>query len=177
MKMTASTRICNDRYLMRTVDMDDAESLRVWKNDHKDFFFLKRDITPKEQFNWMQALFENDHDHMFMVMDNEKRIGCIGARLYNDDVDIYNVILGDKQYQGHHIMKNALWAISSLCKFIYPGKRQIVRVLSNNPAIQWYQKIGFHIIATHDDHVVMKFDSTTVYETYQFNLNITLPTH
>ncbi len=175
MKMTANTRICNDRYFLRTVEMDDAESLRIWKNEHKEFFFQKKEITPDEQAKWISSLNDREHDHMFVVMDNDKRIGCIGARLYNNAVDIYNVILGDKQYKGQHVMKNALWAMSSLCSLIYPGKQQIVRVLLNNPAIMWYQKIGFKTVETIEDHVIMQFDPLIISEKYDFSINISLP--
>ena len=167
--------ICNERFILRSIEPSDAETLRIWKNQHKEYFFHKHDITINEQQSWIAALNERVNDHMFIVMDDQKPVGCIGARLYKDFVDVYNVILGDKDYMGQHIMTNALWSVVAFSNLIYSNRSVIVRVLRNNSAIKWYEKIGFSIINYFDDHVIMQFRNMYLSEKYDFNIEVTLP--
>ncbi len=175
MKTEIKVMICQKQFMLRSSVQEDIEVLRLWKNYHKEFFFYKNEITKEEQYSWFNALAERANDHMFIIEDKQNPVGCIGARLYSEYVDIYNVILGDKNYKGKHIMKNALWAVVSLSNFIYNFKPVCVSVLKSNPAINWYEKIGFEKVSTFEKHVVMQFMNNTIDTKYNFCLNITLP--
>ena len=175
MKTKVKVNICDQKFTLRTIDLNDAEVLRLWKNDHKEFFFCKLEISHEDQKSWIKSLSERKDDHMFIIMHREKPIGCIGVRLYQEFADIYNVILGDKEYRGKHLMTNALKSVVSLCTLIFDNKPVRVRVLRTNPAIKWYEKIGFNIIDYYDDHVVMQYRTESINEKYDFDLNITLP--
>ena len=174
MKTKASVMICDNRFNLRTIESDDTEVLRIWKNEHKEYFFYKKDITEEEQQLWFKAFSERQDDHMFVIEDNLKPIGCIGVRLHNNIVDVYNVILGDKKYKGMHVMTTALWAVVCFSNLIYKGKPASVRVLQSNPAIKWYEKIGFNLIGYNEDHIVMKFENTNFNESFNFKINILL---
>jgi RimJ/RimL family protein N-acetyltransferase len=175
MKISAQAKICNDDYLLRTIKENDLEILRLWKNAHKEYFFYKIEITPEEQSVWFEALNERRDDHMFIIEVQGKGIGCIGARKYQEFIDIYNVILGDKNYKGQHVMTNALWAVVSFCNLVFIDKPVRVRVLRTNPAIKWYEKIGFKMIDYYEDHVVMQFMNSYLKGKHQFNIDLLLP--
>ncbi|MBG0764705.1 MAG: GNAT family N-acetyltransferase, partial [Tissierellales bacterium] len=123
---------------MRSVEEKDAETLRNWKNEHKEHFFFKKEISKDDQLIWFKTFHERLNDFMFIIEDKNQPIGCIGARLYQESIDIYNVILGDKKYKGKHVMKNALWATVSFSNLIYYSKPVRVKVLTTNPAREWY---------------------------------------
>ena len=175
MKTDATAKICENRFTLRTINANDAEILRIWKNEHKDFFFYKKEISAEEQLVWYKSLQEREEDYMFIVEDGQKPIGCIGSRLFNEFIDVYNVILGDKNYKGMHVMKNALWAVVAFSTLIFAGRPIRVQVLKTNPAIRWYEKIGFTTIEFSDDHVVMQLKNDSINVNYDFNINITLP--
>jgi hypothetical protein len=175
MKATFSVNICNNQFSLQTININDIEYLRQWKNEHKEFFFYKNEISKIEQENWFFELNKRLSDHIFIVYDNTSPVGCIGARLTESCVDIYNVILGNKIYKGKHVMKNALWAVVSLNSLLYFAKPNRVSVLKNNPAINWYEKIGFKIINNFQDYVLMEFQDSIIDTKYNFNINISLP--
>ena len=54
---------------LRSAQTTDAENLRCWKNKHKQAFFLKTDITPKQQQSWITQHLTHKQDFMFMVED------------------------------------------------------------------------------------------------------------
>lgn len=175
MKTKAEVKICKNQYLLRTIGNCDLEILRMWKNEHKEYFFYKVDITQEEQLIWFTNLNERMHDYMFIIEDQGMGIGCIGARKDQECIDIYNVILGDKNYKGQHIMTNALWAVVAFCNLIFRENPVRVRVLRNNPAIKWYEKIGFDIIDYFEDHVVMQFSNSNIKVENYFNIDLLLP--
>ncbi len=144
--MSVEIAICGREFSLRTISYDDIQVLREWKNKHKEFFFLKTDISPEEQMQWYESFRTRENDHMFVVFKGNIHVGCLGARLKNDCIDFYNIILGDKSYKGKHVMTNSLLAVVSICSIRYPGMPIRVSVLKTNPAIEWYKKIGFEII-------------------------------
>ena len=176
MKTEVTVRICDNHFELKTINIKDAEVLRLWKNEHKEFFFYNKEISSQEQQDWIKSLSKRLNDYMFIISEDKIPVGCIGSRLLDDYVDIYNVILGNKEYKGKHVMKNALWAVVSLCNLIYMNKSIRVSVLNNNPAIKWYEKIGFQIIDRFQDYVLMQFENSIIDTQYDFKINITLPT-
>lgn len=160
--------------LMRSVNWDDVELLRIWKNDHREFFFHKTTITEEQQKNWFAKWFGEKNDHLFMVECKKEKVGCIGARLFNNTVDVYNVILGDKSFKGSGVMSEVLLATLALCNFLYPGKPVCVRVLKNNPATGWYRRNGFVQKSEGNDFVTMEWEGASL-KTYECELSICLP--
>jgi RimJ/RimL family protein N-acetyltransferase len=175
MKTKITTQICDGDYTLRSVIESDAEILRQWKNEHREYFFYKQEISKEEQEKWLVSLSNRENDHMFIILDKDKPVGSIGTRLYQEFVDIYNVILGDKSFKGKHIMTHAVWASVAFSNMVLVNRPVRVRVLRSNPAIKWYEKIGFNIIDYYDDHVFMQFREQNVSTKYDFKIDITLP--
>jgi hypothetical protein len=169
-KINASAYICDSQYVIRSLRECDIEILRLWKNEHKEYFFLKTDITKAMQNEWFRAYNHRKNDHMFVILYKAQYIGCVGARYLDDCVDLYNIILGDKNYKGKHVMTNALWAVAKFSRILYKGKSIRVRVLKNNPAINWYNKIGFELISKAPDYVTMQLDYNKIGHQYSFTI-------
>jgi RimJ/RimL family protein N-acetyltransferase len=125
-----------------TISSSDLDNLRNWKNAHRKYFFLKSIITKKMQLQWFEEFKQRDDDYMFILNYEENKIGCIGYRLLDGLVDIYNVILGNKSFASKGLMS---FAIKLLCSYILDNYKSdiTVRVLLDNPARKWYEKNGF----------------------------------
>ena len=162
---------------MRSIILSDIEYLRVWKNTHKEFFFYKNEIEKEAQLNWYNQYSLKNNDDMFIIENSNEKIGCIGVRLFQEFADIYNVILGNKAYKGKHIMTSAMGATIALCSLMYKNVPVRVRVLKNNPAITWYQKIGFVPMDNSEDYLLMEYRNNTFRKKYTVKLEIELPNY
>src|SRR6476469_2932354 len=83
---------------LRMINEGDIEDLREWKNENKQSFFLRNDITPEQQSLWYANFEKRDTDHMFIVEQLADggwvKIGCMGFRYLENEgcVDGYNII-------------------------------------------------------------------------------------
>jgi RimJ/RimL family protein N-acetyltransferase len=161
-------------FVIRSITVDDIELLREWKNAHRKFFFYKEIITEEQQQAWYKRWSQEMQDHLFIVEVDKHSIGCIGTRLFHDTADVYNVILGDKQFSGRGIMSEALCATVAFSQLLYSGLPVCVRVLQTNPAIAWYEKNGFARITANDEFVTMKW-TRPILSHFHCNMTLTIP--
>lgn len=153
---------------LRSIDRQDTENLRNWKNANKQFFFLNQDITPEQQQNWYNQFATRPHDHMFIVEQRVGEdwlpIGCMGFRKLEDEqcVDAYNIIRSQKIGQAGFTMSDAFLVMLSYAASLHPGWPLQVKVLSQNPAIEWYKKNGFAITGEGDGYVQMDLDQSVL---------------
>lgn len=141
---------------IREIVESDLPLLRQWKNEHKDAFFHKEDITEERQREWYREIEGRDNDFMFMVVTGEIPVGCIGVRLIDEKWDIYNVIMGDPRYRNKGLMRKAL---DEVIKFAVTRRNVPVRckVIEGNPAVGWYSRNGFKIVWVNPDHIIMEY--------------------
>lgn len=79
---------------MRSISSDDLAALAIWKNTHRESFFFQQELTQSDQENWFQAYLKRPMDYMFIVMQHEYPVGCVGLRKYGGECwDIYNIIV------------------------------------------------------------------------------------
>ncbi len=159
---------------IRTITADDIELLRAWKNAHREFFFYKEIITEEQQQAWYKRWSLEAHDHLFVVEVDKRSVGCIGTRLFQDTADVYNVILGDKQFGGTGIMSEALCATVAFSQLLFPCLPVCVRVLQANPAVGWYERNGFTKISANDEFVTMKWMRPIV-RRFQCSMTLSIP--
>lgn len=142
----------NDKLIIRSISQQDIELLRIWKNDHRDSFFFNEIITPEMQNNWFQGYLEKNDDFMMIIQQGNEKIGCIGFRLIRDTVDIYNVILGQKEFSKKGYIAIALNLVCREAMRRYPKKPIKASVLKTNPALQWYRRRGFVVAVEFDEY-------------------------
>jgi ribosomal protein S18 acetylase RimI-like enzyme len=134
-------------FQLRLARASDIEMLRLWKNQHKRYFFLKHDITPEQQAAWFASYQERPHDHVFMVeeegAEGSVAVGVVAARLLPDEgtVDLYNIMRGARTQADRTNMGTALL---SLCSAIAKAYKESItcKVLADNPALGWYARLG-----------------------------------
>lgn len=150
-------------FRLRYIEGRDLELLREWKNENKKCFFYQNEISPKQQRQWFLGFIERAYDYMFMVELVSKTsldsIGCMGFRVIDNVIDVYNVIRGNKIDAGF-TMGDALHLMLNFVVLEFYNKDIISKVLSDNPAIKWYQKNGFSIKEIKGNHFVMRFDKS-----------------
>jgi RimJ/RimL family protein N-acetyltransferase len=141
---------------LRAAEECDLPALREWKNLQSEFFFFKGHISAEQQTAWFAGFMQRPEDFMFMVDSGVDTIGCMGIRQLDDGWDIYNVILGSAAYSGKGLMSQAFQEMLTFAS--QRAERPIsLKVLKHNPAVGWYQKNGFVIDSTADDHYFMLF--------------------
>lgn len=139
---------------LRSITPDDLETLRLWKNAHRQFFFFQEIIQPEQQRSWFQQVCAREHDYMFMVRYGAVDIGCMGFRLLNGEIDIYNVILGCKEYGNKGIMSKAMCLMNGFAALKFT-EEITARVLRTNPALAWYLNNGFELVETFETYYLV----------------------
>jgi RimJ/RimL family protein N-acetyltransferase len=143
--------------LLRTIGYEDLGNLRNWKNENRQFFFFQGIISPEDQRNWFEGYLQREHDYMFMVLSDGGIIGCMGFRLQDGKGDIYNVILGVPEMGGRGTMGKAFNVMCSYALKNYPSGLGL-KVLTENPARDWYLRNGFQKSGTKEDHLLLEVD-------------------
>lgn len=146
---------------LRTANEDDLHNLRNWKNEKREFFFFKGEISPEQQHEWFRAYQARGDDYMFVVLVEEATIGCMGIRLLDEVWDIYNVIRGTADHGGKGLMSKAFHAMlrfAASCRL----KPITVQVLKHNPAVGWYKKNGFVIASEQPDHFCLSYQPENI---------------
>lgn len=151
----------SNEILLRTINRDDIEKLRKWKNENRKSFFYNKLISKKEQIIWFENYLKKPDDYIFIINVNGKEIGCIGFRKLDNEIDIYNVILGKKEFAGNNFVGKAMLA---LCSYLIDKYKLKItcKVLIDNPAINWYKKNNFFEVLSKDNYVLMQFDEKSI---------------
>ncbi len=154
----------NGRTRLRSVTQHDMEDLRIWKNRNRTSFFYKQEISPEAQLEWYKGYARREEDHILMVEvkvgDTWEKIGCLGFRVVEGNMDLYNIIRG-RRTAVRSSMREAMHILLAYisARYSYPIKCD---VLVDNPAVEWYNKCGFSIKECRGDYYIMVFEKDMV---------------
>jgi RimJ/RimL family protein N-acetyltransferase len=143
---------------LRPIGPDDQETLRSWRNANSCRFYDQAPVTAGRQQAWYENYLTRADDHLFMVMERamDRAIGCIGIRFRGDAWHLYNVIRGVSTPSPAGFMSRALALVIR-----FAGERRkapvFADVLSDNPALAWYQCNGFVIHDRSERAVIMRW--------------------
>ncbi|WP_051533997.1 GNAT family N-acetyltransferase [Desulfitibacter alkalitolerans] len=144
--------IKDENLILRTINRDDLEFLRKWRNceDNRKWFINKGLISVKQQLEWYESYLKRTNDLVFIIEDVKNNNCSIGtASLYNIDTanlsaEFGRLIIGNDSYKGKGYAKRAT---ELLCDFAFKELKLFtvyLEVLSNNErAINLYKRIGF----------------------------------
>jgi hypothetical protein len=127
----------------------DRDALRAWRNAHARSFFYQEPISVGDQQRWYEAYRSRPDDFLFMVMEGEQAVGCIGIRLRDEEWDVYNVIRGVRSPGSAGFMSQALAAVIAFARSNRPVPVR-ADVVAANPALSWYLRNGFVIAAENE---------------------------
>lgn len=155
--MRKKIRITSSTYpdmALRSIQENDLEDLRCWKNDNRKSFFYQELISPKQQEQWYAQYLDREWDYMFMIEEQGYSIGCMGFRIQDEGIaDLYNIIRGRKGL-GKIYMIDSMHLMLSFIADTFPKVRLQCDVLKNNPAVAWYQKCGFAILEEREYYIM-----------------------
>jgi RimJ/RimL family protein N-acetyltransferase len=142
---------------LQSVVLSDQENIRTWKNSHASSFFYTEMITSEDQIKWFAAYLHRPDDFLFMVMEANRAVGCIGIRFRQGGWDIYNLIRGVRSTGSAGYMSQALRMVIEYAQGVRSG---CVRadVITDNPALSWY---------LHNDFVIVGEDERSFQIEYQ----------
>jgi ribosomal protein S18 acetylase RimI-like enzyme len=140
---------------LRSAALADCDRLRAWKNENRQYFFFQDLISPEGQRRWFAGYLLRPDDWMFMVLEGDRSIGCMGFRARDGQADVYNVILGQADDGGRGLMSGAFRLMCSFARQEL-GVPVVARVLKTNPALAWYRKRGFDVVGEEDTHVLIR---------------------
>ncbi len=146
-------------YQLRAINRTDIENLRLWKNFNKQYFFHEEDISVNQQIEWYEGFKFRDDDNMFVVEEivkgSKRSVGCMGYRVKNAVVDVYNIMRGQSSKDNKFSMSQAF-----LLMIAHASERERLpvtcTVLKNNPALSWYAINGFKTISDQGDSVLLQ---------------------
>ncbi len=140
-------------FWLESIKEYDIECLRRWKNYHRKNFFFKDTISEEQQKSWFLRYCRWEDDYIFIIRDyNQNKVGCLGFRLRNDYIDIYNVIRGREDIHSVSIYK----AMYVMLTYILKNYNNPIKcdVLKNNPAVKWYKKCGFDVLEEREYYIM-----------------------
>ena len=155
-------------YRIRDIKEADIEDLRQWKNQNSKSFFLREEITPEQQAAWFAKFCERTDDRMFLVEQNVggdwQRIGCMGFRSLEDErcVDAYNIIRSRKIEPADFVFAEPFKMMLAYARSRYPEMPIQCKVLSENPAVEWYERNGFSRKEERKGYFLMELDKNTI---------------
>ena len=148
--------IDKNKISVKPINKSHLSKLGLWKNQNKNYFFHKDLITQEDQTKWYKLFKSRKNDYMFVIINNNSLVGCMGIRLINDEWDVYNVILGNLKYSKKGIMSIAFFKMIEFALSLKKTKISL-KVLKNNPAIIWYKKQNFEIINSNENFYTMAY--------------------
>ena len=166
----------NPDFRLRSIESGDMEDLRVWKNANKASFFLKDDITHEQQRVWFNHFCHRLADHMFVVEQRTEevwaKIGCMGFRLLPEEgcVDAYNIIRSRKIEPASFNMSQPFKTMLAYACRLHDNLPIRCKVLTENPAVSWYERNGFSQVEQLEGFVLMELDKNTI-ANLELNIN------
>ena len=143
-------------FSLKEIDLDDIEYLREWKNKHRNSFFHKEVITSEQQSKWFDSYSIDPENNMFVVMLANKAVGCMGYRMKDDIIDVYNIMRGVDTNDENFKMSDAFKLMLNYIHYKYHKKITCV-VLNDNPAFQWYIKTDFLVRYEYKEHSFLEY--------------------
>jgi ribosomal protein S18 acetylase RimI-like enzyme len=138
---------------LRSINRDDLEDLRKWKNSVKEGFFFKGEINEIMQKAWFADYHDRKDDYMFIVEHDGKNAGCMGFRLEKGRADVYNVI-ASPWGRGKGLLAAGMRLMCSYIASLHTKNIGCV-VVKGNPAIEFYDRCGFWISGSAADRDIM----------------------
>lgn len=143
---------------LRPVAKKDLEFCRALRNENRYACFYQKEISKKEQKKWW-GLYCSEPGELFVVEKRVgfryARIGCVGYKIRDDFVDLYNVMLLHK-WRGQGIVPLAIGMLKTVlpdeCKWMPIG---VYVLRSNYDEYKWYLRNGFLVVSESDTYYLM----------------------
>ncbi|MGJ8527843.1 GNAT family N-acetyltransferase [Maritalea sp.] len=127
------------------LDASDVAKLTSWRNMHVKSFLTEFDATDQQTADWLiNRVSGDDGKILFMVDYDKKTVGHVGLGVGNWErsyVEADAIVRGEPAPSG--LMKRSLLTLLHWANNRLGLSDQWVRVRSDNPACEFYRKVGF----------------------------------
>lgn len=132
---------------LESIRPEHLELLRLWKNNHSHRFFHQEKITAAQQHQWFDAYATRPLDWIFLIHDagTQHPAGCLGYRVLDAEIDIYNVLRAEDVPSRSRAHSHALNILTNHIAATHQLPIR-ARVLADNPAARWARLHGFQPI-------------------------------
>lgn len=138
---------------LRPLEMDDIESLRVWRNNPNNSLYLNDIpyITKEMQREWFERYLNNEDELCFAIEETSELNRIVGScSLYNfskDKCSFGKLLIGDNEAHGKKVGLNATKTAVYIALKIMSVKRVDLFVYADNKAaLNVYKQAGFDVI-------------------------------
>lgn len=141
---SAQLTINDVSFRVRPVKSTDIETLRVWKNNNKQFFHNKDTITPEQQTAWFEQFSKDITQQLFVCEVGTNPVACVGYREKTPEVvELFNLICGHPEFAGQgHMTRFYEETVNQLKgKGIVAVELEVLK--HNEKAIKWYLSRGY----------------------------------
>jgi RimJ/RimL family protein N-acetyltransferase len=135
---------------LRPLELNDIESLRIWRNNPENSKYLKQIgyITPQQQIEWFHNYLNNDDEITFAIVDNEILNTIVGSvSLYNfkgGKAEFGKILIGEERAHKRNIGLNATKAVLKIAFDKLNLKEVFLECYEHNASAQKiYKKAGF----------------------------------
>lgn len=156
-KMVHEYKLKYRNILIRQLEREDIEQLRIWRNDHTNATYLRKmdEITPQQQLEWYEKYLNNQKEIIFAIEEVAKRKVFVGsASLYNiqtDCAEFGRFLIGRKDVHGEKIGLNALNAILYIAfEHLKINKIYLHCFEQNKAAFRIYSETGFIVVGENE---------------------------
>ena len=139
---------------IRPLQEQDAYTSVKWRNDSEVFKFTgntyKNEITLETELNWIRKVITNENEYRCAILADDVYVGNIYLTDITDTSAHYHIFIGNKEYWGMGVAKEASKLILQYAFQILKLKNVLLRVKKQNTAAyRLYCKLGF--VAENDD--------------------------
>ena len=145
----------NDNILIRPLNIDDIEKLRIWRNDSSLSTFLQDVpyITPQMQCQWYEKYLQEKDILFFAVVDKSQNNMVGTVALYgfkNKQCEVGKIVVGDTSAHGKGIGYELLLLAMAIAVKELSVEKMVLNVHEANiPARSVYEKVGFKVVGRH----------------------------
>lgn len=130
-----------------TVRADDALALTRWRQRHADAFLSRFDGTPKRTTGWLTEVVANDESRIIFLIEDSQGIaygtmGIIEADFSAGQFELDGVMRGEPAPRRGAMADAVLALLGWAGEALHLSEAQI-RVLADNPAVEFYRRLGF----------------------------------
>lgn len=157
---------------IRPLEERDAYTSVKWRNDPEVFKYTgntyPHTITIENELEWIRKVMAKANDYRCAIMADNVYVGNIYLTDINAEFATYHIFIGNKDYWGKGIAKEASLLILDYAFSILNLKSISLRVKKENrTAYSLYKKLGFMVDSAQDIWVsmtIIKNDFLTLYK-------------
>lgn len=146
---------------IRPLQEKDAYMSVKWRNDPEVFKYTgntyDHEIKIDTELEWIRRVISNHNEYRCAILADNRYVGNIYLTDICDDCATYHIFIGDKNYWGKGVAREASRQIIDYGFKKLNLNRIVLEVRKQNErAIQLYQSLGFVVLSEGDDWIEME---------------------